>query len=705
MKEILPTIISWDQVGYLKGRYIGQNIRLIKDVIEKCEQDTGIVAFLDFEKAFDSIEWEFLIETLKICNFGESFINWYRILYCDIEACVTNNGYSSPFFKLTRGCRQGCPLSPYLFIIAVEALAWKIKLCNDIRGIDFQGRSVKITQMADDTTVLVKDHESLKMVLDLMDTFKKCSGLRLNKGKTEAMWLGIKGHRKKGLDIKWQNDKIYSLGIWFCRDHEEDIILNVENALEKCCKVLDTWSNRKLSLKGRITVIKTFAMPKLLYVLNNVYTPDRYVKKAHDCFFKYLWEQKPDKVKRDVITQDYSEGGLRMINFQFMFKSLKAMWIKRMMTNTNANWLLYIKSLIDINLSDFIKCNLNPNKIPNSIPKFYKQVFSAWAEIKDQMYDYKSPWEIRRQFIFYNKYITAGQTYYNKHWRSNLYSKNIKCIHDVCNQNGTIMTKNEIATKYDITLNTMEYNSLLNSIPNLWKNILKKQTIPHNAITNTESLHLKVRTMDKQIDKIKNKDLYEILLKNKRVNELKCKTKWEDEFGKGQNWKTVFASAKVDTKFKLQSFHYAIVHRFFPCNLYLSKWKENTTSCCEHCNQNEIDTISHYFVYCQKINSLWTTLETWCNTRIQEPYIKLNCEDIILGTSCPGKYNELINFVILQMKWFIYCKKLNKEEATFREFLHVLDNRLNIEKYILTVNGKQNLFERKFGVILPIFRK
>ena len=337
MKEVLPSIISWDQVGYLKGRYIGQNIRLIKDVIEKCESDRGIVAFLDFEKAFDSIEWDYLKDILQLFNFGDNFIQWFNTLYTDIESCVLNNGFSSPFFKLSRGCRQGCPLSPYLFILAVEALAWKIKLNEDIHGVKIHGRSVKLTQMADDTTIFVQDHTSLQKVLNLMDEFHRCSGLKLNKGKTEAMWLGIRGPRKKGLGIKWQDDKIHSLGIWFCKDSKEDIALNIEKAIDRCSKTLDKWSNRKLSLKGRITVIKTFAMPKLLYVLNNVHTPDTYVKRIHNLFFKYLWEQKPDKVKREVIIQDYEQGGLKMINFEHMFKSMKAMWVKRMMANVNAN--------------------------------------------------------------------------------------------------------------------------------------------------------------------------------------------------------------------------------------------------------------------------------------------------------------------------------------------------------------------------------
>ena len=186
MKEILPTIISNEQVGYLKERYIGQNIRTIKDIMDKLEGDeSGIIAFLDFEKAFDSIEWKYLRASLKAFNFGNNFLKWLSVLYTDIQACVTNNGFSTAFFDLTRGVRQGCPLSPYLFIIAAETLSCKIRNSTDINGIEVHNSTIKIVQMADDTTIMVKDHSSLQNVLSLMEKFHKATGLKLNKGKTK----------------------------------------------------------------------------------------------------------------------------------------------------------------------------------------------------------------------------------------------------------------------------------------------------------------------------------------------------------------------------------------------------------------------------------------------------------------------------------------------------------------------------------------
>ena len=111
LQKILHTIISKDQSGYLKGRNIGTNIRSIFDVIDISEKtnSSALLAFLDFEKAFDKLNWKFLQKTLKSFGFGDSFNKWVKILYTDIESCIINNGITSKYFKLESGIRQGCP--------------------------------------------------------------------------------------------------------------------------------------------------------------------------------------------------------------------------------------------------------------------------------------------------------------------------------------------------------------------------------------------------------------------------------------------------------------------------------------------------------------------------------------------------------------------------------------------------------------------
>ena len=115
----------------------------------------------------------------------------------DISSCVLNNGHALKHFHLERGLRQGCPLSVILFVDAIELLVQSNRRSKEVKGITIDEQSeVKLSQYADDTTVLLSDVQSLSKLFDLLSLLERCSGLKLNQTKSEMLWLGSMRHGK-----------------------------------------------------------------------------------------------------------------------------------------------------------------------------------------------------------------------------------------------------------------------------------------------------------------------------------------------------------------------------------------------------------------------------------------------------------------------------------------------------------------------------
>ena len=138
LKRVLPSLISEDQTGFMANRDIGDNIRLIYDLISYLNKENmpGLLLCLDFEKAFDSVDWRFMfIKVLHAFGFGPDISQWIFTFYRHIKSSVAVNGQLSEWFSIQCGCRQGDPISPYLFILCVEILATMIRQNKNIKGI------------------------------------------------------------------------------------------------------------------------------------------------------------------------------------------------------------------------------------------------------------------------------------------------------------------------------------------------------------------------------------------------------------------------------------------------------------------------------------------------------------------------------------------------------------------------------------------
>ena len=193
---MIDRLVSPEQTAYIKGRYIGENIRLLLDIIEYTQKrnKSGVLLFLDFRKAFDSLDWNFIQKCLIKLGFKNDFCKWVQVIYTDPEAFVKVNGFLSKSVKIKKGIRQGCPLSALLFILCTDMLARKLDSSEEVEGISFihdnVTTEVKCTQYADDTCIFLRDIAHVLPCIDEVKLFSSVSGLYLNLSKTEGLCIG-----------------------------------------------------------------------------------------------------------------------------------------------------------------------------------------------------------------------------------------------------------------------------------------------------------------------------------------------------------------------------------------------------------------------------------------------------------------------------------------------------------------------------------
>ena len=408
LEQVLPDLIHPDQTGFVKGRYIGENIRLIADVMEVTTTHnlTGIPTSLDFRKAFDSLEWPFIMKTLDCFNFGGDIKRWVNTFYSNIESTVINNGFRTNWFKPSKGVRQGCPLSPYLFILSSEILSNKIRQDPNIKGIKIYENEIRLSQFADDTTLFNADLASLERALKIIDDFGRIAGLSLNVEKTKAIWLGKWANNKnKPLNLKWLHSPVKILGIHFSYDEKRNNELNFMQKVQRLQTKLDMWSARDLTIFGRAMILKTLGLSQIVYSASNLGVPQGIAETVRTKSFKFLWRNKKDKIKRSGLYQEPDRGGIRVTDLNIMLKALKLAWIPRILASDKRNWCTipnhFLKKMGGLNF--LLKCNYDATFF-NDLPTFYKSILDSFNELKT-LYNYYQKQDI---VLFNNKEILVG---------------------------------------------------------------------------------------------------------------------------------------------------------------------------------------------------------------------------------------------------------------------------------------------------------
>lgn len=252
-------------------------------------------------------------------------------MFEDIESCLSNSGFSSRFFKPSRGIRQGCCASPSLFLMVVELLASLIRQSPHLEGPKFGGSEIRLTQFADDLTCLLSNDRDLPSLLQLMTVFSSWSGLTVNRDKSKIISPTLlRENATTYMDFPVVS-KTKILGIWIDVDRTEDASyqMNFREPLNRIRNVCEAWNNRNITIKGKVTIANSVLISILQYPCSIIHTPARVFKEYKKIVTHFLWSGKKQKIAYASLTQPISRGGLNLIDLDTRVKVNQIQWIRR----------------------------------------------------------------------------------------------------------------------------------------------------------------------------------------------------------------------------------------------------------------------------------------------------------------------------------------------------------------------------------------
>ena len=701
LKLCLHQIIQDDQTGFMKGRNIGSNIRTIIDLIEYCDanQIPGSIILLDIEKAFDSVDHNYFFQVLHHFNFGDCFINWMKSFYCNRKTYIKNNGFISEAINMDRGIFQGCPISPLLFLCAIEVAAILIRSNDQIKGIKVGDLEKKVNLLADDMACFVQgDQESFTNLFDILNNFTRFSGCRVNMSKSEAIHVGS----LKGSDLKpflndglmWKDNSFRYLGVQFSLNTRSLYELNFVPKLTQIQQTLNCWRSRSLSSIGKVTVIKSLLLPQLLYLFSVlcISIPKSFFKRLNTIFFKFIWNGGNDRVKRAYLCIDYTNGGLRMVDAEAFSKAQKLVWTKHLLDPNYSGFWKHLENTV------LTKFNANDSQLlwKTSAPECVLNTLKncQLAETIRVWYLYRN--KIKTN-LGHDKYFLQDPIWYNQNVRlktkryfyyHDWHTLGISTLADLYRGHNFLKTFEDLVLEYNVSIkDRRKYNSLMNGILIDWF-----YNPPQVQVTIFD------RIVEFLFDSVKITKSSYIIFRSQE-NPVNAGNFWIEALDVDVDdidWASIHDSnfnSTIETQ--MRAFYFKIFHRAICTNQFLHKIGKTDSPLCYFC-QKSTESYIHMFCECDKVCPLWDNLSTFIDKKCGDNLDLSNFQKMFGMDLLSSEHSRCINFLILYLKFYIYRCRFQQCNPNFQAFLKLMQIKLKTEYKIAERKGKLGQHLKKF---------
>ncbi|RVX18958.1 Transposon TX1 uncharacterized 149 kDa protein [Vitis vinifera] len=355
IKVVLDKVVSPDQNAFVKGRQILDASLIANEVIDYWlkRKEKGVICKLDIEKAYDSINWNFLMKVMRKMGFGDRWLKWIWWCISTASFSILVNGVPAGYFSNSRGLRQGDPLSPYLFVLGMEVLSAMLRRAVDggfISGCSIQGRggmeiNVSHLLFADDTIIFCEARQDHITYLSwILVWFEAASGLRINLAKSEVIPVGeVEDIEMLAVELGCKVGTLPSVYLGLPLGAKHKAMAMWDGVEARMRRRLALWKRQYLSKGGRITLIKSTLVSMPIYQLSLFRMPKLVVKRLEKLQRDFLWgggslERKIHLINWAVVCTQKESGGLGIRKIDLLNKALLGKWIWRFAIEEDFFW-------------------------------------------------------------------------------------------------------------------------------------------------------------------------------------------------------------------------------------------------------------------------------------------------------------------------------------------------------------------------------
>ena len=507
-------------------------------------------------------------------------------------------------------------------------MAHMIRQDRNIKGYKIKGLDITISQYADDTSLFLDGSErSLKHCLNALQEFARYSGLNINQGKTKAIWFGCPRPPEETMlpefNLEWDPQNFSILGVTFTTDLNNITDRNINKHMNKIRTEIESWKKRNLTPFGKVTLIKAIFISRIVHILTALPNPsEETVLTLQLIFNNFLWNEKQNKIRKDVAYRPLDKGGLGMLDVKKFIQALKTTSIRRI-KNSKSLWKELLHKACK-KIDTIYKIGPSIKTITNNCNCFWKDVFDSYFYFSSKVHPTTLHEFENTSFVLNENIKIAKKCIDNNTFVQN----NITKISQL-KENGIFMNYARFKRiNSQVNVDFLSFIGIIRAVKQYRQTLTLKSTRINRHMQPHHFIILSTRKGASSIYKA-------LITENNAIKGIET---WKKRLNIDIREDEVFFKLKkttIDTK--LRWTQYRVLHNILTTNKMVAKYNLDQKENCTFCDRYP-ESIEHLFWNCELIKNFWNNLNLLLNTKCKHIHnFKFNKVLIIMGCDSQTK--------------------------------------------------------------------